>query len=67
MENLLIVSIGVTLYNGYRGLNIACGCFSLAAGESSDITVNTVRNLALLAAGLWVLVFTGRGRWQPAG
>ena len=28
---MMVVFIGLILYNGYRGLNVACGCFSLAA------------------------------------
>ena len=53
---MMVVFIAVILYSGYRGLNIACGCFSLAAREPSSIALNTVRNLILLAAGLWILI-----------
>lgn len=46
----------IAAYNGYRGLNIACGCFSLSAKAPSHIAVNIFRNLAILipaAALLW--------------
>lgn len=64
---MMIVFIGIILYNGYRGLNIACGCFSLSAKEPSDIGLNTLRNLFILAAGSWVLFFSGGRRVTSAG
>jgi uncharacterized membrane protein YphA (DoxX/SURF4 family) len=54
---MMIFFIGIIIYNGYRGLNIACGCFSLSAEAPSDIGLNTIRNLFILAAGTWVLFF----------
>ena len=64
---MMVVFISAILYSAYRGLDIACGCFSLAANEPSNVMVSTVRNLLILAAGLWVLVFPRRwGRLQPA-
>ena len=57
---MMVVFTGLVLYNGYRGLNIACGCFSLAANAPSNIAANTLRNLLILAAGAWVLFFPGR-------
>jgi uncharacterized membrane protein YphA (DoxX/SURF4 family) len=59
---MMVVFTGLMLYNAYRGLNIACGCFSLAANEPSNIVVNTLRNLAILAAGAWVLFFSRHPR-----
>ena len=59
---MMVVFTGLILYNGYRGLNIACGCFSLAANEPSNIAVNTLRNLVILAAGAWVLLFSRHQR-----
>jgi uncharacterized membrane protein YphA (DoxX/SURF4 family) len=62
---MLILFIGLNLFNGYRGLNIACGCFSLASKESSSIAGNTFRNLILLAAGAWILYFPQRPATSP--
>ncbi len=56
----------ILLYNGYRGLNIACGCFSLATETPSDVAVNTLRNLLILAAGAWVFFHAGRQQPTPA-
>jgi len=55
---MMILFTGLVLYNGYRGLNIACGCFSLTAKAPSNIAVNTLRNLFILAAGAWVFFFS---------
>jgi uncharacterized membrane protein YphA (DoxX/SURF4 family) len=62
---MMVAFVGIHLYNGYRGLNIACGCFSLSAQAPSSIFLNTVRNLLLLAAAAWVLVWP-RTRWSTA-
>ena len=65
ISSMMVVFTGLVLYNGYRGLNIACGCFSLAANEPSNIAVNTLRNLVILAAGAWVLFFPRHRRLRP--
>jgi uncharacterized membrane protein YphA (DoxX/SURF4 family) len=57
---MMVVFTALILYNAYRGLNIACGCFSLAAEAPSNIAVNTLRNLFILAAGAWVLLYSSR-------
>ncbi len=58
---MMAVFLGLTWYNSYRGLNIACGCFSLTANEPSHIFLNTIRNLVIMAAGTWVL-FSSKDR-----
>lgn len=55
---MMLVFTGVTLYNGYRGVDVACGCFSLSAKEPSNIALNTLRNSMLLIAGTWVMFRT---------
>lgn len=52
---MMVAFIGIGFFNVYRGLDIACGCFSLSAREPSNIAMNTLRDLAILAAGIWVL------------
>ena len=61
---MMVLFTGLVLLNAYRGLNIACGCFSLSAREPSNLAVNTLRNLALLAAALWVL-YGPKREWLP--
>lgn len=63
---MMVVFTGLLFYNSYRGLDIACGCFSLAANAPSNIAVNTVRNLFILAAAIWVLLFPRHLRLVPA-
>jgi uncharacterized membrane protein YphA (DoxX/SURF4 family) len=57
---MMVAFIGIGFINAYRGLDIACGCFSLSAKKPSNIALNTLRDLAILVAGLWVLVVPGR-------
>ncbi len=61
---MMAVFLCLTWYNAYRGLNIACGCFSLTASEPSHILLNTIRNLFILAAGTWVLLFPQDGKYD---
>jgi len=56
VSSMMVAFIGIGFVNAYRGLDIACGCFSLSAKEPSSVVLNTLRDLAILAAGLWVLV-----------
>lgn len=53
---MMVVFIGIGFFNVYRGLDIACGCFSLSAREPSNYALNTLRDVVILAAGIWVLV-----------
>lgn len=57
---MMVAFIGIGFFNAYRGLDIACGCFSLSAKQPSNIALNTVRDMAILAAGIWVLVVSKR-------
>lgn len=66
VSTMMIVFIGIGFYNGYRGLNIACGCFSLTAKAPSSIAVNTLRNMAILMAGAWVLILPGPQQTRQA-
>ncbi len=59
---MMVFFIAVGIYNAHRGLNIACGCFSLSVQEPSNIAVNTLRNLVLLGSGAWVMCFSKRRR-----
>jgi uncharacterized membrane protein YphA (DoxX/SURF4 family) len=59
---MMIAFIGIALFNAYRGLNVACGCFSLVDNEPSDIILLILRDIAILAAGIVVLVRPFMGR-----
>lgn len=53
---LMSIFAGLTGFNIYRGLDVSCGCFSVAAKETyASHWVNMWRNLFLLLLGLFVL------------
>ena len=55
---MLIAFMGALGYSAYRGLDIDCGCFSLNSAASSQIYIDILRDAALLAIALAVLVRT---------
>lgn len=55
---LLLLFIGAMGINLYRGVNIACGCFSVSGGESMS-WLNIARNIGLL----WLVALAWR--WDP--
>jgi uncharacterized membrane protein YphA (DoxX/SURF4 family) len=63
---MMVVFIAILVYNGYRGLDIACGCFSLSAQAPSNIILNSLRNVVILSAGIWVLISSSYRRPKPA-
>ena len=53
---LMLIFLTVTAFNMYRGLDVNCGCFSVAANATSGSqVVNLLRNLLLLILGVFVL------------
>ncbi|MDL2268907.1 DoxX family membrane protein [Desulfosarcina sp. OttesenSCG-928-A07] len=54
---MMAAFILIAAYNGYRGLNIACGCFSLSAKEPTHIAVNIARNLLILIPAAVLLLW----------
>ena len=59
---LLVVFILATAYNLYRGLDINCGCFSVAPAAKGQTVVNLVRNGFLLTVGIWLLLGSATSR-----
>ena len=56
---MLLLFIGAMGINLYRGVDIACGCFSVSSGSDSMSWLNIARNIGLLAIS--VLAW----RWTP--
>ncbi|HMP76880.1 MAG TPA: MauE/DoxX family redox-associated membrane protein [Kiritimatiellia bacterium] len=56
---MLLLFIGAMGINLHRGVDIACGCFSVASGGDAMSWLNIARNLGLLA--ITVLAW----RWTP--
>ena len=54
---LLIVFSLVLSFNIYRGLDVTCGCFSISSAGVKTTWLSVLRDLPLLAAGLWILYF----------
>ncbi|MBW7907677.1 MAG: DoxX family protein [Kiritimatiellae bacterium] len=57
---LLVVFIIAMSINLYRGVDIACGCFSVASTAESMSWLNIARNIGLIALALLAW------RWTPA-
>lgn len=51
---LLLVFIAAMGINMHRGVNIACGCFSVASSAESMSWLNIARNLGLIALAVTV-------------
>ena len=57
---LMFIFLSATVFNMARGLDVNCGCFSVAANEASGSQViNLLRNVLLLIMGLFVLIRAG--------
>ena len=53
---LLLVFVAALLVNAVRGVDVACGCFSTSASETSNAWLLVLRDLPMLAAALWLLL-----------
>ena len=58
IDLLLLIFLLATCFSLYRGLDVNCGCFSVAPEVGGESALNLVRNSLLLAAGLWLLIYT---------
>ena len=58
IDLLLLIFLLATAFNLYRGIDVSCGCFSVAPEAGGESALNLVRNSLLLAAGLWLLIYT---------
>jgi uncharacterized membrane protein YphA (DoxX/SURF4 family) len=58
IDLLLLIFILATGFNLYRGVDVNCGCFSVSPDAGGESALNLVRNGLLLAAGLWLLIYT---------
>ena len=62
---LLIVFILAISLNIYRGIDINCGCFSLGTKSRAGMYYSLLRDLPLLALGVWVFFVTSNPAIQP--
>lgn len=54
---MLLVFIAALSANLYRGIDVACGCFSTDATQTSDMLETIVRDVVLLTAAGLTLIF----------
>jgi uncharacterized membrane protein YphA (DoxX/SURF4 family) len=54
---LLVMFSAALVLNGIRGLDVACGCFSTSASDTNNSWLLALRDLPMLIAALWMLVF----------
>ncbi len=52
---MLVVFLAALGYNAYRGLDIACGCFSLDSTASGQMYLDFLRDIVLLTIALLVM------------
>lgn len=55
---LMLVFILALVQGAARGLEIDCGCFGSATGDSSKLWLDAARDLGLLALGLHIALFS---------
>lgn len=55
INGLLLVFIGALAINWYRGIDVACGCFSTPAQGGSNYFFDIARDVIILAIGLWLV------------
>jgi uncharacterized membrane protein YphA (DoxX/SURF4 family) len=57
---LMVIFLAATAFNIYRGLDVNCGCFSVAAKKAhGSQLINLGRNFLLLVVGVLVLKSSG--------
>ncbi len=65
VDILLIIFVFGLAANRLRGIDVNCGCFSLAAKASAHVVLDIGRDAAFLALGLWVLIAEWRENGGP--
>jgi len=54
LNGLLLLFIMALSVNWYRGVDVACGCFTTAGDGGGNYLWDILRDIALLAVGLWL-------------
>ena len=56
--NLMLVFFTVVLIvTAFRGINVACGCFSTSMAVKSNLVIRIIEDFGMLALGLHVMFF----------
>ncbi|UCE65203.1 MAG: DoxX family membrane protein [Candidatus Zixiibacteriota bacterium] len=57
--NLMLVFFTVVLaITAFRGINVACGCFSTSTAVKSNLVIRIIEDFGMLALGLHVMFFS---------
>ena len=57
--NLLLVFFTVILaVTAFRGINVACGCFSTSTAVKSNLVIRIIEDFGMLALGLHVMFYS---------
>jgi uncharacterized membrane protein YphA (DoxX/SURF4 family) len=57
---LLVFFIVVLAITAFRGINVACGCFSTSTAVKSNLVLRIIEDIGMLLLGLHILLFYGR-------
>lgn len=57
VDILMIIFIMALTFNVYRGVDVACGCFSVSDLGEKITFLKILRDLPLLAVGIWILYY----------
>ena len=64
---LLIVFTAALTANALRGIDVDCGCFSVAARTKGRVLWDIARDIAMMAVGFWLLFMQYRFSGQRSG
>ena len=57
VDMMMLIFIIAFIVNIYRGIDVACGCFSLSAATGDRVYFNLARDVVILLMGLAVLIY----------
>ena len=57
VDMMMLVFIFALTMNIFRGIDVACGCFSLSTANSNRVHLNLARDVIILITGLAVLLY----------
>ena len=57
IDMMLLIFIVSFMANVFRGIDVSCGCFSTEIKMTGSMFVYLMRDLAMLAIGIWILYF----------
>lgn len=60
----LVIFLAAIIVSWWRGIDIRCGCFGSSGGATSNYIELIVRDLFLLALGLWLTFYKPRAASQ---